>query len=203
MARFIVIESLDGVGKTTLVRNLAAALGGIAMSMPGPAVKPLREQIHSVLGDTRIAHALFYLAIAAAEGTKARAAADAGQTVVMDRFLASTLAYAKARGVEANFDALLPALPRPDVSVLLTLDEDERLRRLGARGEMSLADRQSLDPAFRGVVLAELRARCDLQVDVTGADEEEAVRRVIGAIDGLPSRCRSEFIRDRKPHHRE
>ena len=71
MARFIVIESLDGVGKTTLVRNLAAALGGIAMSMPGPAIKPLREQIHSVLGDARIAHALFYLAIAAAEGTRA------------------------------------------------------------------------------------------------------------------------------------
>lgn len=187
MARFIVIESLDGVGKTTLVRNLAAALGGIAMSMPGPAIKPLREQIHSVLGDARIAHALFYLAIAAAEGARARAAADAGQSVVMDRFLASTIAYARARGVEADFDALLPALPRPDVSVLLTLDEDERVRRLGARGEMSLADRQSLDPVFRGVVMGELRARCDLEVDVTGADEEEAVRRVIGAVGCLPA----------------
>ncbi|GAB3471852.1 AAA family ATPase [Azotobacter salinestris] len=185
MARFIVIESLDGVGKTTLVRNLAAALGGIAMSMPGPAVKPLREQIHAMLGDTGIAHALFYLAIAAAEGARARAAADAGQTVVMDRFLASTLAYAKARGVEADFDALLPALPRPDVSVLLTLDEDERIRRLGTRGEMSVADIQSLDPVFRGVVMTELRARCDLQVDVTGADEDEAVRRVIGAVGCL------------------
>ncbi|TBW10972.1 thymidylate kinase [Azotobacter chroococcum subsp. isscasi] len=185
MARFIVIESLDGVGKTTLVRNLAAALGGIAMSMPGPAIKPLREQIHSVLGDAQIAHALFYLAIAAAEGTRARAAVNAGRTVVMDRFLASTIAYAQARGVDADLDALLPALPRPDVSVLLTLDENERLRRLGARGEMSLADRQSLDPAFRSVVMAELRARCDLQVDVTGADEEEAVRRVIGAVGAV------------------
>ncbi len=182
MARFIVIESLDGVGKTTLVRNLAAALGGVAMSMPGPAIKPLREQIHAALGDARIAHALFYLALAAAEGSKARAAADAGRTVVMDRFLASAIAYARARGVAADFDVLLPALPRPDVSVLLTLDEDERVRRLGARREMSLADRQSLDPAFRGELMAELRARCDLQVDVTGADEDEAVRRVIKAV---------------------
>ncbi|SFB60887.1 AAA family ATPase [Azotobacter beijerinckii] len=187
MARFIVIESLDGVGKTTLVRNLAAALGGVAMSMPGPALKPLREQIHAALGDARIAHALFYLALAAAEGGKARAAADAGRTVVMDRFLASAIAYARARGVAADFDALLPALPRPDVSVLLTLDEDERVRRLGARGEMSVADTQSLDPVFRGVVMAELGARCDLQVDVTGADEEEAVRRVIGAVGYLPA----------------
>ncbi|MFD1692677.1 hypothetical protein ACFSHR_17510 [Azotobacter chroococcum] len=51
---------------------------------------------------------------------------------------------------------------------------------------MSVADIQSLDPVFRGVVMAELGARCDLQVDVTGADEEEAVRRVIEAIGGLP-----------------
>lgn len=183
MARFIVIESLDGVGKTTLVRNLAAALGATAMSIPGPAVKPLREQIQAALGDTRIAHALFYLAVVAAEGGKARAAVDAGRSVVMDRFLASTLAYARARGIDtAPFDALIPALPRPDVSVLLTLDEDERVRRLGARGEMSTADIQSLDPAFRGVVMAELRARCDLEVDVTGADEEKAVRRVIEAL---------------------
>ncbi|MFD2407232.1 AAA family ATPase [Azorhizophilus paspali] len=177
--------TLDGVGKTTLVHNLAAALGGIAMSMPGPAIKPLRELIEAALGNAKLAHALFYLAIAAAEGAKARAAADAGRTVVMDRFLASTLAYAKACGVEADFDALLPALPRPDVSVLLTLNEAERVRRLGARGEMSLADRQSLDPAFRSVVMAELRARCDLEVDVTGADEHEAVRRAIGAVGAV------------------
>ncbi|MFD2835675.1 hypothetical protein ACFS3C_00815 [Azotobacter vinelandii] len=128
----------------------------------------MREPIQAALGDARIAHALFYLAVAAAEGTRARAATDAGRSVVMDRFLASTIAYARARGVDADFDALLPALPRPDVSVLLTLDEDERIRRLGARGEMSLADIQSLDPTFRGVVMAELGGRCDLQVDVTG-----------------------------------
>jgi dTMP kinase len=101
----------------------------------------------------------------------------------MDRFLPSVIAYARARGVAADFDALVPALPRPDVSVLLTLDEDERIRRLGARAEMSSADRQSLDPAFRGVMLGELEARCDLQVDVTGADEREALRRVVEALE--------------------
>ena len=182
-AQFIVIESLDGVGKTTMVRNLARELGALAMGMPGPALKPIREQIQAALGDSKLAHALFYLAVAAAEGAKARAAADAGRNVVMDRFLPSVIAYARARGVDADFDALLPALPRPDVAVLLTLDEDERVRRLGTRAEMSSADRQSLDPAFRGVVLAELEARCDLQVDVTGADERQALRRVVEALE--------------------
>jgi len=191
MTRFIVIESLDGVGKTTLARNLAATLGGIAMSMPGPAVKPLREQIQSVLGETAIAHALFYFAIAAAEGAKARAMAEDGRIVVMDRFLASVIAYARARGVDADFDALRPALPCPDVSVLLTLNEDERIRRLSARGELSVADRESLDPVFRGVLLSELRTGCDLQVDVTGADQQEAVRRVLEAVEAYRAGCRS------------
>ena len=45
------------------------------------------------------------LALAAAEGSRARAAADAGRIVVMDRFLASTIAYARARGVAADFDS--------------------------------------------------------------------------------------------------
>lgn len=68
-------------------------------------------------------------------------------------------------------DGLAALIPPPDVAVLLTLDESERVGRLLARGEVTAADRETLDPAFRDRVLCELRSRTD-----------GAVERVVAAL---------------------
>lgn len=182
---FIVVESLDGVGKTTLVRGLAKILGGFAMTTPGHALRHVAADILAALGDDQIARCLFYSATVHAEGARARRMADQGEIVVMDRYWLSTIAYARARGVVADLTAIEALVPRPDLTVLLTLDEAERQRRLLSRGNATAADIETLDPTFRETVLREMRqVRCaagmgPIEVDITGADQAEAIRRVL------------------------
>lgn len=184
---FIVVEALDGVGKTTLVRNLTARLGAVAMATPGDSIKPLSGQILDALGDHQEARCLFYGATVLAQGRRAREVADRGGVVVMDRYWLSTLAYARARGVVVDLAAIEGLVPVPDITVLLTLDEGERVRRLRARGGETAADIETLDERFRQVVLDEmLRERRSgmrpVEADVTDAGPDLAVNRVLAVL---------------------
>lgn len=188
---FVAIESLDGIGKTTLVANLARDRGGVAMATPG-VIKPLIPDILAALGDDQAGRCLLYASTVLAEGGRARQLADAGQFVVMDRYWLSTIAYARARGVAADLSGIEAIVPIPDVTVLLTLDEDERVRRLASRGATTEADRETLNPHFRAAVLREMR-RADqrreglraIEVDLSGADEARCVLRILEIVRGL------------------
>lgn len=187
-ALFIVLEALDGVGKTTLAGDLAASLAGVSMDTPGPELRLLRNDVLAALGPHQAARCLFYAASVLVAGERARAVVRGGLTVVMDRYWLSTICYARARGVDLDFAAIEAAVPAPDVTVLVTLDEAERQRRLRDRGYTD-ADRETLVPAFRERVLAEMMSsgraahvRPTVVVDVTGADRRAAVDRVRQAI---------------------
>lgn len=186
MSGFIVIEGLDGVGKSTLVKKLVEDFSGFAMSTPGPALEASRKSVLAVFAEDELAKALFYTASVSNEGRKARSLADSGKWVFMDRYWASTLAYAKARGVTANLDALSKSLTKPDLTVLLMLDETERQRRLNIRGA-TMEDMETLDPAFRKCVLDELQARADLVIDISGLNESEASGKLFTAINHFNS----------------
>lgn len=143
----IVLEALDGVGKTTACAGLAAALGAEARDTPGAGLRPLRSKILAALGPDQAARALFYASTVRAEGVKAGTLVAGGRTVVMDRYWLSTRAYAIARGADLPWAALEGALVPPTVTFLLHLDEDERRRRLVERG-CTEADLETLDGAF-------------------------------------------------------
>ncbi|MED5371895.1 MAG: thymidylate kinase [Myxococcota bacterium] len=184
---FIVLEALDGVGKTTLAKGLAARLGGVAMNTPGEGLRAVSGQILDGLGPNQPARCLFYAGSVIARGEEARALVEGGQTVVMDRYWLSTISYARARGVEAALDQVEALVPAPDVTLLLTLDEEERQRRMQARG-FTAADRETLEPGFRDRVLLEMR-RGDrrpellpLDVDLSGGDPAECIERVVRAL---------------------
>ncbi len=182
---FIALEALDGVGKTTLAGDLAARLGGVSMDTPGPELRPLRTEVLTALGLHQAARCLFYAASVLVAGERARAVVDGGSTVVMDRYWLSTICYARARGVELEVAAIEAAVPAPDVTVLVTLDEAARQRRLHDRGYTD-ADRETLVSSFRERVLLEMTSadraphlRPTVVVDVTGADREAATERVV------------------------
>lgn len=181
--RFIVLEGLDGVGKSTLARNLAAQLKGVLMSTPGEAFKTVRNQAMEAFAGDELAKALFYSATVSSEGRKARSITNQGKPVVMDRYWASTVSYAIARGVSANLDCLGDDLVRPDITVLITLGERTRLERLQHRG-MTAEDRETFATPFMQTVLRELEVRSDITVDITGLTPDDAVKTVASRING-------------------
>ncbi len=182
LAKFIVLEGLDGVGKTTLVSGLAEFYGGVFMNTPGEMFANIRSTVLTALEEDQLGRALFYAATVSAQGCKARQILNSGQSVIMDRYWASTIAYAKARGVTANLDPLAPEFECPDVVVLITLDEQHRRIRLRKRG-MTDEDYETLDSSFNQRVMRELTSRCSVQVDVSGLDERDAVLRVADAVE--------------------
>lgn len=199
---FVAIEGLDGVGKTTLVNALAEHYKGEAANTPGPLLKWLTAPILDALGDNQTARCLFYAATVLSEGKRARKAADRGKVVFMDRYWLSTIAYARARGVSVDLSSLEAVVPIPDVTVLLTVEETERRRRLDGRS-VTDADLETLHHEFREAVLREMRCRTrpfglqPVEVDVTGADESEARRRVLAVLlSGTTqlARCRTTGI---------
>jgi dTMP kinase len=174
MPYFIVLEGLDGVGKSTLARRLATDHGYQLMTTPGAELLPIRAEIVNGLGNSQTAKALFYAATVQAEGEKARVFIQHGQAVIMDRYSASTIAYAHERGVTLDLTSLLIQAYQPHLSILLTLDEDERQQRLHSRGTTA-EDIETLNPGFRTGVLTRLQSLCDVELDLTKANEEEAV----------------------------
>ncbi len=181
MPSFIVLEALDGVGKTTLAKNLAEHHGGTFLTTPGKELQPLRADIIKGLGESQTARALFYAATVQAEGERAAILRQQGKSVVMDRYSASTIAYAKARGVNTDLEAALSQVVKPDLTILLTLDEQERQKRLLERGTTA-EDLETLQPQFRQQVMAGLRQRCDIELDVTGLDQQQALQKLIAII---------------------
>ncbi len=185
MAQFIVLEALDGVGKTTLARDLAAHLGGIALDTPGTDLRAVSTRVLDALGQHQTARALFYAASVLSAGERARKLVLEGTTVVMDRYWLSTLSYARARGVDIDLTAIEATVSRPDLTILVGLEEEERQRRLRLRGYTE-ADRETLEPGFRACVLAEMRTnqrseglRPTIEVDVTGLHPAAAVDHLL------------------------
>ncbi|WP_276667332.1 dTMP kinase [Thalassolituus oleivorans] len=174
MPFFIVLEGLDGVGKSTLARRLAESEEYQLMTTPGAELLPIRAEIVNGLGSSQTAKALFYAATVQAEGEKVRAFNKNGRAVIMDRYRASTIAYAQQRGVTLDLTSILCQAYQPHLSILLTLDEDERQQRLHSRGTTA-EDIETLNPDFRTGVLTRLQSLCDIELDLTEANEEEAV----------------------------
>jgi dTMP kinase len=131
----ITVEGLDGAGKTTLVQALARALGATALRDPGgvPLAERIRDLVKGFDADP-LAEALLFAAARAqlvAEALRPRLAS--GETVVLDRFVDSSLAYqgaGRALGMEAvramnAFDLV------PDRTFLLRVEPAVGLARVG------------------------------------------------------------------------
>jgi dTMP kinase len=197
--RFIVLEGIDGVGKTTQVALLAEwlhAFGTPHVLVREPGGTPLGEAIRElVLGRTELdvsaeSELLLMLAARAAlVGSVIRPALEAGKAVVADRFALSTLAYqAYGRGLDVErvrraLDVATGGL-EPDLYVVLDLPLEERLER-SRRGRGGPDRIESAGEGFLRTVreaylaLAESEARVEV-VSAAGSPEE-----VHGRIRGL------------------
>jgi len=153
--RLITIEGLDGAGKTTLCQGLAAALPG-ARLLREPGGVELSERIRALVKDPALdvdprAEALLYAAARAQlVASLVRPLLDDGVTVLLDRFVDSSLAYqgaGRGLGVEAvrAINDFGTGGLAPDVTLLLRIDPAAGRARQADRGEAP--DRLELEDA--------------------------------------------------------
>ena len=159
----ITIEGIDGAGKTTLATALADRLGAVALREPGGV--ELSERIRSLVKDPalrvdpRAEALLFAAARAQLVAELLRPLLDEGRTVVLDRFVDSSLAYqgaARGLGVEEvlRINDFGTGGLRPDVTLLLRLDPREGRAREGARGEEQDRLEREADAFFEAIARA-------------------------------------------------
>jgi dTMP kinase len=170
----ITVEGLDGAGKTTLVAALAAALeqrGQPVLVLREPGGVEVSERIRELLKDPSLeidprAEALLYAAARAQlVAEQLRPLLEGGTTVLLDRFVDSSLAYQGAGrelGVEAirALNAFGTGGLTPDRTLLLRIDPEAGLGRIADRE----ADRlEQEDTAFFSRVAAEYDTLADAE----------------------------------------
>ncbi|WP_028057967.1 dTMP kinase [Candidatus Solirubrobacter pratensis] len=138
----ITVEGLDGAGKSTLVAGLARALDAIVLREPGGV--ELSERIRALVADPalhvdpRAEALLFAAARAQLVAERLRPLLDSGATVVLDRFVDSSLAYqggGRGLGVREVRDLNRFATGGlvPDRTLLLRIDPSAGLARIAGR----------------------------------------------------------------------
>lgn len=188
----IVIEGLDGVGKSTVGEKLAERLDYAYFdSVPQPYRRHLAEFQQAVDSDSFFLLMLSMLKHLSGEIARRR---DAGQGVVLTRYYHTTLCYHRARHRAAGTDSDVAVQPdalrleAPSHGFFLHADEAERVRRLQGRGALSVDDRATLDAPFRAALLNEYAAHDLAVVDVTHISPDEAVAVIAGQIGAEPFR---------------
>ncbi len=201
-ARFITFEGIDGAGKTTQLRLLAARLrseGAAVVETREPGGAPGAEAIRSLLVEgepgrwSPEAETLLFTAARRDHLERTiRPALARGDTVLCDRFADSTRVYQGA--VRADLRAMVDALHalaigiEPDLTVVLDLDPGLALGRGLARGgredrfeRFGAGFQARLREGFLALA-AEFPDRCRVVPAAGGA--EEVAARVAAATGG-------------------
>lgn len=131
---FVALEGLSCTGKTTVVGEVAAAIGAVHLPTIPDEYAVLRQQFHHT--EQLDARFLCFLSAVCLASLNIRRQLDAGRSVVVESYLARTVAY--HRGMGSSLEVRLPTLCQPDVSFHLTgpqtVRERWRQQRGGSRG---------------------------------------------------------------------
>lgn len=146
MGSFIVLEGIDGSGKSTACAAVAEILRSEGLDVEVTA-EPTHEGIGAFIRSgaagriSQRAESLLFTADRYEHTASIREAVSAGRVVICDRYYASTAAYqsAKLDGDSADMAWLRglcePFVAEPDAVILLDMDPAVSLDRVGARGE--------------------------------------------------------------------
>ncbi|MEZ5076153.1 MAG: dTMP kinase [Solirubrobacterales bacterium] len=190
---FISLEGVDGSGKSTQARLLAAALGPETVTIREPGGTDAAERIRELLADPAtelepLAELLLFLA-ARADLTERviRPALEAGREVVSDRFSDSSVAYqGAARGLGVGevislCDTATDGL-WPDLTLLLRIDPEVGLGRADGEDRFE-AEGLELQRAVAAAYeeIATIASDRVVAIDAAGS-VEEVHERVMNAV---------------------
>lgn len=202
-SKFIVIEGLEGAGKTNAHNVVVATLKDLGINCltftREPGGTPLAERLRELtlnnqgIGDEKVTDKaellMFYAARVQLVETVIKPALASGQWVIGDRHDLSTQAYqGGGRGID---QALLMALRNtvlgdfyPDLTLYLDVTPEVGLGRARARGELDRIEQESFDffnrTRQRYLELAEADSHIEV-IDATRSLEEvsQAIRQTV------------------------
>lgn len=147
MAGLVVLEGIDGCGKSTVAKEVARRLGDRAVLTREPTDSWIGRAVKD--GDGKevspYTDALLFMADRAQHTLEMVDLVRRGKLVVCDRYYHSTVAYQTAalrrKGLGDNFawllDANLRISVRPDITFLLALPPERMPERISERAERS------------------------------------------------------------------
>lgn len=177
--RLIVIEGLDGTGKTTLARALAESIDAALLRTPPVDLAGVRAEVDRAMAESPVGAQLFYASTVALASQRARAIFASGRDVVIDRYWSSTVAYAECRAEHVDLSAVGATVLPADLTIYLEVDESVRRQRLAARGCTdadldSIARRDALREAYERALLGPWSGRT-VRLDVTRLSPAECL----------------------------
>ena len=192
LGKFIVLEGLDGSGKTTQINRLGAQLASAGVLLTreptnGPIGKLCRS---ALLGNTPLSQDALALLFAADRAqhllTEIRPALDAGTHVICDRYIYSNMAFqGDAVPLEKIFAYNENALIPPDLTIFIDTSPEECSRRISnSRTQTEIYDGTALSKKIR---LRYLRAFNDYGkiMPVTQVDGNLSAENLVEIINSL------------------
>ncbi|MDV2858693.1 dTMP kinase [Oceanimonas sp. CAM02] len=200
MSRFIVIEGLEGAGKSTVQRHVVSwleARGHRVMTTREPGGTPLAEKMRSLVKEVHeepftmeAELLLMYAARVQLVKNRIQPALADGIWVVGDRHDWSSQAYqGGGRGIDTGLitqikQAVLGDF-KPDLTLYLDIDPAQGLVRARHRGELDRIEQEKIDfferTRARYLELAHADANCDL-IDASG-NEQQVKERVLACLE--------------------
>ena len=188
---FITFEGIDGSGKTTQLRRVAALLDNPLITKE-PGGTPTADRIRAILLDATskldpLAEVLLFAASRHQHVVEViKPALDAGRVVLCDRYTDATLAY-QGFGRLLDLDRLVALNDwatgslKPDKTLLFDIDEETGLRRARGRGGEELRFEAEDLRFYRRVregylALAKAEPKRFVVIDANGTVDEVAQR---------------------------
>ena len=188
-AKFVVVDGIDATGKTSLVDSFSKRHGWAKVKALPTCYKEVVQESARLMN-----HNSYHLTVLAAlkyTSDQIVELLDSGVNVISDRYVWTPYFYhraiAKAWGLD---NVIYPEFEpfnfvNPDLTVVLTVDEEVRQKRLILRGNLQGADSDLQNEITRQEIENGFLSKADFILDTTGPDLFQCVELLRDRVDLL------------------